>query len=85
MGLCLSNPEDGKKSISLSIAVYSFLFSVFFTVAALVASWVTGKPEYLGNVAGIVTAFVAPCLGTYLGRAWTKAKFDPSMTETNEK
>lgn len=83
----MNNPNTGKNSISLSIAVTGFIFTMIFITACLVASWVTKKPEYLSYVAGIATSILTPTLGSYVARAFTDAKFSnntPAEVKTDK-
>lgn len=88
MNFWINNPGSNKDSVSLTLSVVGFIFTMIFATALMVAAWVTGKPEYLNNLAMIATALLTPTLGAYVSRAYTDAKFNTPakvLTEDEEK
>lgn len=80
----INDPNDNKDSVSLSIALVGFIFTMVFVTACLVASWVTHKPEYLNNLAMIVTSLLTPTLASFSVNRFTKAKFNNNTTTSTK-
>lgn len=80
----INDPSDNKDSVSLTVAIVGFIFTMIFATACLVASWITGKPEYLSNLALIITSLLGPTLASFSMNRFTRAKFNNNTTPSTK-
>lgn len=70
----LKHPKTKSADTMLTIGVAGFVFCIFFTAAALVASWVLKDPIFLKYIATIDAAILTPTIAAYTVRKYTDAK-----------
>lgn len=74
MGFWVKHPRTNQPDTMLTAAIAGFIFSVMFATAAMVAAWITKKPDYLAHIALIAGAIITPTVGAYTARKYTDGK-----------
>ena len=70
----LKHPRTDKPDTMLTTAVAGFVLCATFTVAALVAAWITKDTDFLKYVAMIDAAILTPTVAAYTARKYSDMK-----------
>lgn len=70
----LKHPRTKEKDTMMSLALYGFVFTLLFTTASIILTWITKDPMYLDNIALIDAAILTPTVAAYTARKYSDLK-----------